>query len=162
MTLKLEGSCRCGEVRFSADSHAPVPFMRCYCSICRKTAGGGGYAINLHANKRTLRVEGQTVVFHAKLDDGRGGCELSTTERHFCAKCASALWVFNSEYPDLFHPFASAIDSDLPDAPSSVHMMLASKASWVEPVIGPDDQSFEEYPEEALEEWHRAQGLWID
>jgi hypothetical protein len=29
-------------------------------------------------------------------------------------------------------------------------------------VIGPDDQCFEEYPEEALEEWHRARGLWID
>lgn len=36
MHLKLEGSCRCGEVRFSADSQAPVPFMRCYCSICRR------------------------------------------------------------------------------------------------------------------------------
>jgi len=24
--------------------------MRCYCSICRKTAGGGGYAINLGAS----------------------------------------------------------------------------------------------------------------
>lgn len=162
MPLKLQGSCRCGEVRFSADSHAPVPFMHCYCSICRKTAGGGGYAINLHADKRSLTVEGETAPFHAELEDGRGGCELSAAERHFCAKCASALWVYSPEYPDLFHPFASAIDSDLPKAPSSVHMMLASKASWVEPLIGPDDQCFEEYPEDALEEWHRARGLWVD
>ena len=36
MPLKLNGLCR-GKIRFSADSHAPVPFMRCYCSICRKT-----------------------------------------------------------------------------------------------------------------------------
>lgn len=162
MPLKLEGSCRCGEVRFFADSHAPVPFMRCYCAICRKTAGGGGYAVNLHADKRSLTVEGTTTVFHAQLEDGHGGCELSTAERHFCGKCASALWVFSREYPDLFHPFASAIDNGLPVPPSRVHMMLSSKASWVEPLVGPDDQCFETYPDDGLEAWHRARGLWID
>ncbi len=162
MPVKLEGSCRCGEIRFSVDSHAPVPFMLCYCSICRKTAGGGGYAINLHADKRTLTVKGETAVFRAALDDGKGGCRASTGERHFCAACASALWVFSPEYPELVHPFASAIDSPLPKAPSRVHMMLSSKASWVEPAIGPDDRCFEDYPEDALEDWHRARGLWID
>jgi len=162
MPLRIEGSCRCGAVRFSTDSHAPVPFMLCYCSICRKTAGGGGYAINLHADRNTLTVDGETAVFHAGLGDGRGGCELSSAERHFCALCASALWVFSPEYPDVFHPFASAIDSDLPKAPSSVHMMLGSKAPWVEPLIRPQDQCFEDYPDEALEEWHRARGLWVD
>ena len=45
--MKLEGSCHCGAVRFSVETHAPYPFMRCYCSICRKTAGSGGFAINL-------------------------------------------------------------------------------------------------------------------
>ena len=47
--MQLEGSCHCQAVRFSVESHEPYPFMRCYCSICRKTAGGGGYAINLGA-----------------------------------------------------------------------------------------------------------------
>ena len=45
--MKLKGSCHCGAVTFTLDSHTPQPFMRCYCSICRKTAGGGGYAINI-------------------------------------------------------------------------------------------------------------------
>lgn len=162
MPLKLEGSCRCRSVAFSVDSHAPVPFMRCYCSICRKTAGGGGYAINLHADKQTLEVRGHTAVFHAKISNGHDRCRTSTGERHFCAACGSALWVFSPEYPSLVHPFASAIDSDLPQAPSLVHMMLSSKASWVEPQIGPDDRCFDEYPENALEEWHRDHGLWID
>ena len=162
MPLKLEGSCRCGAIRFSADSHAPVPFMRCYCSICRKTAGGGGYAINLHADKTTLKVEGETAIFHAEIEDDEGACRVSSGERHFCAQCGSALWVFSPEYPALFHPFASAIDSELPKAPSLVHMMLGSKASWVEPNIGPGDQCMEEYPDAGLEDWHRAHGLWID
>ncbi len=162
MPLTLHGSCCCRKVRFSADSHAPVPFMRCYCSICRKTAGGGGYAVNLHADKRTLKVEGKTAVFHASLEDGQGGCRVSTVERHFCPACGSALWVFSPDYPELVHPFASAIDSELPTAPSLSHMMLASKASGVEPEIGPEDHRFEEYPDNALEDWHRERGLWID
>ena len=45
--MHLEGSCHCGAVTFSVEAHSPVPFMHCHCSICRKTAGSGGYAINL-------------------------------------------------------------------------------------------------------------------
>src|SRR3546814_7191667 len=41
--MHLQGSCRCGAVGFSCDAYAPMPFLRCYCSICRKTAGGGGH-----------------------------------------------------------------------------------------------------------------------
>ena len=37
--MQLYGSCYCGAVRFSVEADAPVPYMRCYCSICRKTAG---------------------------------------------------------------------------------------------------------------------------
>ncbi|MGI9046838.1 MAG: GFA family protein, partial [Burkholderiales bacterium] len=40
--MKLEGSCHCGAVRFRVESAHLYPFMRCYCSICRKTAGAGG------------------------------------------------------------------------------------------------------------------------
>ena len=43
--MQLKGSCHCGAVKFSLQSDSPVPFMHCYCSICRKTAGSGGYAI---------------------------------------------------------------------------------------------------------------------
>jgi hypothetical protein len=48
--MRLEGSCHCRAVQFSVESHGPVPFMHCHCSICRKTAGGGGSAINLGAD----------------------------------------------------------------------------------------------------------------
>jgi hypothetical protein len=44
--MVLEDSCHCGAVRFSLESEHPYPFNLCYCSICRKTAGGGGFAIN--------------------------------------------------------------------------------------------------------------------
>ena len=45
--MKLKGSCHCGAVKFEVDSKTPHPFMHCYCTICRKTQGGGGYTINI-------------------------------------------------------------------------------------------------------------------
>ena len=165
MPQTLEGSCRCGAVRFRCDSHTPQPYQRCYCSICRKTAGGGGYAINLGADARTLQVEagpGVKRVFRAEIMQADGACCLSSAERHFCARCATALWLFSPEWPDLLHPFASAIDSALPTPPASVHLMLRFKPFWVEPQVGVDDAVFDLYPEESIEEWHRRRGLWID
>ena len=55
--MRLKGSCSCGAVKFSLDSHTPYPYMRCYCSICRKTQGGGGYAINIMGETKSFKVE---------------------------------------------------------------------------------------------------------
>ncbi len=59
MAMKLEGSCHCRAVRFSVMSHTPYPYQLCYCSICRKTAGGGGFAINLMGDHQSLKVRGE-------------------------------------------------------------------------------------------------------
>src|SRR3546814_11733826 len=62
---QIKGSCHCGAVSFSVFSRAAVPYMRCYCSLCRKTAGGGGSAINLSAQAAPLEVQGkEPLTFH--------------------------------------------------------------------------------------------------
>jgi hypothetical protein len=159
----LEGSCRCGVVRFTVESHAPQPYMLCYCSICRKTAGGGGYAINLSAVADTLKVEGREAigVYRAELDRD-GHCETSTGERNFCTRCATALWLWDPEWPDLLHPFASAIDTELPVPPNRVHLMLDFKPGWVVPQIGKGDRLYDRYPEQSIEDWHKERGLWVE
>jgi hypothetical protein len=163
MTTTLSGSCRCGAVRFTVESHTPHPYQLCYCSICRKTAGGGGFAINLGAIASTLVVEGRDAleIYRAEIADEEGHCETSEGQRHFCRRCATALWLFDPRWPDLVHPFASAIDRDLPIPPARVHMMLGSRAGWVEPVVGLHDQCFDDYPEQSIEDWHRTRDLWI-
>lgn len=163
MPVKLEGSCRCGAVHFSVLSHAPHPYQLCYCSICRKTAGGGGFAINLSAISESLKIRGRKAigVYRAKIEDGDGHCETSTGERNFCTRCATALWMYDPQWPELVHPFASAIDTKLPVPPSKVHMMLKFKAPWVKPQFGRGDAKFREYSELSIEEWHRRRGLWV-
>lgn len=154
--MLLEGSCHCQRVRLEVESPHPYPFNRCYCSICRKTAGGGGYAINLGACADSLKVEGRDYihVYQARIDG-----ETSPGERSFCRICGSALWVYDPRWPELIHPFASAIDTELPKPPERVHLMLSSKAGWVEARSDARDRRFEAYPDESLAEWHERLGL---
>ncbi len=160
--MRLKGSCHCKAVTFSVESPHPVPYMRCYCSICRKTSGGGGYAINLGAEFGSLEVSGRDKirVYQARIEDPESGeCNVSPAERSFCGDCGTALWLWDPRWPELVHPFASAIDSELPLAPTHNHIMLDSKAGWV-PVNSSDgDGSFPEYPDESLAAWHERMGL---
>ena len=157
--MQLEGSCPCGAVRFRLDSPHPYPFNLCYCSICRKTQGGGGFAINISGVADSLDVEGREYlrVYQARLDDGSG--QRSPAQRHFCGECGSHLWVFDPRWPELVHPVASAIDTPLPVPPDRVHLMVDSKASWVRIHAEPSDRIFGGYPDESIAEWHASRGL---
>jgi len=157
--MLLEGSCHCGAVRFRVESPEPYPFMYCYCSICRKTAGGGGYAINLGALSGTLEVEGEenVSVYQARIDG-----KLSPAQRHFCSICGSALWIYDPNWPELVHPFASAIDTPLPKPPEKVRIMLDYAAPWCEIPPGPNEKHFPEFPDESLADWHERHGLRDD
>ncbi|OPG68667.1 alanine acetyltransferase [Pseudomonas ogarae] len=160
--MQLEGSCHCGAVSFTLDSAHPYPYQRCYCSICRKTQGGGGFAINLGGDAQSLKVRGRKhiSIYHARLkDEDDKRARRSSAERHFCALCGSGLWLFSPEWPDLVHPFASAIDTPLPVPSEHTHLMLGSKAPWVEVEAHPGDQQFDFYPEESIAQWHERLDL---
>ena len=60
------------------------------------------------------------------------------------------------------HPFASAIDSELPVPPEHTHLLLDSKAGWVEVEAGKNDRQFQQYPDESLAQWHERLGLTQD
>ena len=90
--IRLNGSCHCRAATFSAQSHTPVPYMHCYCSICRKTAGGAGAAINIMAQAEALEARGaeQLSVYGAWLTDSDQET-VSPARRHRCKICGAAL-----------------------------------------------------------------------
>ncbi|MGK0291623.1 MAG: hypothetical protein ACI86H_003092 [bacterium] len=154
--MLLKGSCHCGSVKFQVESPHPYPFNHCYCSICRKTAGGGGYTINLSGDFKTLQFEGEEhkSIYHAIIDGKR-----SSAERHFCKHCASALWLYDLRWPELVHPFASSIDTQLPIPSERTHLMLDSKATWIDVDSKINDKCFREYPDESIAQWHERLGV---
>lgn len=164
--MKLDGSCHCGAVRFSLASRTPYPYNLCYCSICRKTAGGGGFAINVMGIADTLEIEGEdSIAIYRAAGNERGHLEddgLSSARRSFCRKCGSALWVWDPGWPELIHPFASAIDTPLPKPAKKTVLMTRYAPEWVEVPEGPEISQFEIYPDRGIEDWHRAHGLYLD
>ena len=164
--VKLQGSCHCGAVRYSLVSHTPYPYNRCYCTICRKTAGGGGYAINIMGDAQTLEIQGKDAiaVYRSKTnernhleDDG-----MSSARRSFCKHCGTALWVSDPKWPAAIYPFASAIDTALPRPDEHTVLMTRYAEDWAETAQGPKVKSFELYPDQGIEDWHKARGLYED
>ncbi len=162
--MELEGSCRCGAVGFRVTSWTPQPYMRCYCSICRKQQGGGGYAINIMGQADTLEVRGRehVRVYQATLEDEETGERVrSEARRHFCGGCGAALWIADPSWPEWVYPFASAVDTPLPEPVERVHIMLDFKAPWVRvPPEGPGERWFARYPDEAIVDWHKRHGVY--
>ena len=158
--MQLEGSCHCGSVRFRARSPHPHPFNLCYCSACRKTAGTGGFAINVSAESASLEVEGREHLEtyrpgHVDEHDGKP----SPQERLFCKRCGTALWVYDPRWPEYVFPHAGAVDTELPTPPERTHLMLDFKAPWVVVDAGPKDLRFPRYPSESIAEWHERLGV---
>ena len=157
--MKLRGSCHCQAVSFTVDSAGPQPYQRCYCSICRKAGGAGGFAINLLGDHGSMEIAGGAHVseYRAMIDG-----QPSKHRRYFCAKCGSHMWAWNEDWPDLVHPLASVIDTPLPRPDNFVDIMVDSAAPWVALHEGGNVEQFPEYPAESIEAWHRRHGLWLD
>jgi hypothetical protein len=159
--MLLKGSCHCRAVRFTLRSAHPVPYQRCYCSICRKQQGGGGYTINIAGAADTLKIQGEESIsrYNARIRAPGKRARTSTAERAFCKQCGSALWLFSPEWPELIHPFASAIDSELPAPKSTTHIMLEFKPGWVTLDRRKGDILCDGYPDESIAEWHDRHGM---
>ncbi|KAI9360989.1 Mss4-like protein [Pilaira anomala] len=166
--MELKGSCHCGKVSFKVLSHTPTPFMRCYCSICRKCQGGGGFCTNIMGEYKTLEIlTGKEHLKGYQAMKNKEKKELGGNVRYFCNECGSYLYAFNKSYEENVYPFASAIDTPLPEvtpASEAYHIMLGSKASWAEaPKLGSKGfHTFEEYPDCSVEQWHKERNKFIE
>jgi hypothetical protein len=152
--MKLEGSCQCEKVKFTVDSHTPYPYMICYCSICRKVAGGLG-ACNIMGERKSLRVRGRNNIrsYHATIrEKGKRPIKSSAT-RWFCERCGTHLYLLDDEWPDGVWPNAAAIDTPLPVPPKRVQIMVQYKPKWV-PLV-PGAKKLRRYPELSIADWHK-------
>ncbi|KAK2752829.1 hypothetical protein FQN55_005961 [Onygenales sp. PD_40] len=196
MPMKLEGSCQCGGVEFTLQSHTPIPYALCACSICRKVGGYmgsvnlGGIAESLNITKGKELIKyvvikskptlicsdgyNFTAYGHANLfiktrkynaikNRGQPGKEESrcSSERNFCSNCSAMLWLWDRQWPELIHPFASAIDTELPVPEEMVCVLADSKVPWAR---WPEGKKvvYEGYPEESLEGYHKKNGGWVE
>ncbi|KAG6369737.1 Mss4-like protein [Boletus reticuloceps] len=163
MPVLLKGSCHCGAVRFTVESHTPVPYQLCVCSICRKVGGVGG-SINLAAAADTLDItqgKDHIRVYHAVLDRDTPKEKIAPSERNFCVLCSSMLWLYEDTWPELLHPFASAIDSPPLEPPQDMVVVVTnSKPDYVRLPEGPK-HVYRRYGQDSIEEWHKKHDKFV-
>ncbi|KAJ5740805.1 Glutathione-dependent formaldehyde-activating enzyme/centromere protein V [Penicillium malachiteum] len=164
MPMKLDGSCQCGGVEFTLQSQTPVPYQLCACSICRKVGGYMG-AVNLGGIADSLQVlKGKDLIkkYRAIKDRGTPDEELCSSERNFCSNCSTMLWLWDHHWPELIHPFASAIDTELPVPDEMICVMAGSKPAWARWPEG-KKSVYETYNGDvSIEGWHKQHGLFIE
>jgi hypothetical protein len=160
--MKIQGSCYCKAVSYSAWTQTPYPYMRCYCSFCRKTGGSGGYGINIMAQADSLSVTGDhDMQYHHGMEHDPNTDQLIENEnrRYFCRHCGSPLWSADPRWAQWIYPFAGSVDTPLPRPPEIVHIMLDFAAPWIEIPSGDNHRHFPRYPDESVQQWHERHGL---
>ena len=65
-------------------------------------------------------------------------------------------------WPTNFYPFASAIDTPLPRPEEHTELMTRYAEPWAAIAQGGNVNSFELYPDEGIEDWHKIRGLYAD
>lgn len=84
---------------------------------------------------------------------------IASSERNFCSKCSSMLWLYDKTWPELIHPFASAIDTPLEAPDTLVCVKADSKPDYVRLPEG-KKVVHENYGTESIEGWHKKHGFF--
>lgn len=72
------------------------------------------------------------------------------------------LWLWDHHWPELIHPFASAIDTELPIPDEMVCVMGSSKPAWVRWPEGKKVTNEFYGASGSLEAWHKENNLFYD
>jgi len=120
--------------------------------------------VNLGAHAKTLEIEGKEniAVYNAVMNRGTKKERRTTSERNFCSKCSAMLWLYDSDWPELLHPFSTAIDSpELPEPEEMVCLMLDSKPAYVRLPEG-NKKVYDKYPSDSIEAWHKKHNCFVE
>jgi hypothetical protein len=156
---RLEGSCQCGKVTFTVESETPVPFLFCFCSICRKTSGGA-FGCNIMGIRDTLAVRGRRSLraYHARVRERGRRTVVSRAQRWFCASCGTHLYVTDERWPAGVWPNVAVVDSPLPAPEQPISMMTRFRPSWVPGWMLEHGKTHPRYPAVSIAGWHEREG----
>jgi hypothetical protein len=134
MADRIEGQCRCGQVRFTVAS-APLITMACHCSGCQLMTGSAFSLSSLYAAEMFEVTAGEPV-----LGGLRGG-----TRHHFCPACMS--WLFTQpEGLDAFVNVRSTLLEDARDYRPFIEAYTKEALPWAHTQA---EHSYDTTPDEA-------------
>ena len=102
MAVSLSGTCLCGEIKFSGKTEINR-IANCHCLDCQKITGAP-FATIVFVSEKEINIVGSTSVYKHRSDSG------SKLEKHFCKKCGSQMFSFNSKRVGLIGLRAGSIN----------------------------------------------------
>ncbi|MCP3867429.1 MAG: GFA family protein [Gammaproteobacteria bacterium] len=136
MKQQAEGSCLCGQVKFTVTGPFSG-FHLCHCSRCRKDSGSA-HASNIFTGPENIQwLSGAELVKRYDLPTARRFAKC------FCTECGSPVPYLSRDGKFLIIP-AGSLDSD-PGITPNDHIFWKDRASWYD--AGLNAPRFDEYPE---------------
>ena len=134
MADKIEGHCRCGQVRFTV-AGAPLITMACHCTGCQLMTGSAFSLSSLYAAEAFELVAGEPVL---------GGLRRET-RHYFCPDCMSWLYT-RPEGMDAFVNVRATLLADAAAYRPFMETFTTEALPWARTAAA---HSFERLPEEA-------------
>ena len=115
-----QGSCLCGEIRYSVDGE-PSDFGYCHCTSCRKASGTAHAANAAVARSDFALSDPQGFLREYQSSPGK--------HRAFCGNCGSPLYAYLNKSPDEIRIRLGTLDTAFTKT-AKAHTFVADKASW--------------------------------
>ncbi|WP_121115582.1 GFA family protein [Croceibacterium ferulae] len=132
--MALDGGCRCGAVRYTADVTEPEHHAVCHCADCRAASGAPMMAwLAVPAASFTV-TSGEATMF-----EGPTG-----SQRHFCARCGTGLFFVNGDMLPGIVDIQSATLDDAATLPPAAQIQCAEQLDWITAL--PTMPTFDRYP----------------
>lgn len=132
---QISGSCRCGQVRYSADAE-PMFTGVCHCKSCQKESGTA-FNVVVAVPQAALRIEGSPKAYASKGDSGK------EVVARFCPNCGSTILSEPALLPGASILRAGTLD-DTSWLKPTMEIYCDSAQSWVQ--LGGGMQRFAKMP----------------
>jgi len=163
--MKLEGSCHCGAVKFTVQSHTPYPYMRCYLLDLPQDRWRRRLRDQHHGPRRSrspCAARNSSACFARAIRDKANPPRhaLGRSPALLCENAAGALWVWDPALDGLGVPVRVGDRHTVTEAAGGAgdHARLRRAVGGAIPK-GRGHTHFGEYPEEGIADWHAKRGL---
>lgn len=129
MTKVMQGSCTCGQVRFTLDP-AKHNVVNCHCDDCRKLSGAAFSTYVAVTDARFELVAGREHLVTYAVSEN--------VTRHFCGLCGTPIYNRSTRYPGLTIVVLGALDNPAAFRPA-VNIFCDSRLPWVNLPDGTED-----------------------
>ncbi len=139
MREQIEGTCRCGAVRYRLATGTMPPVYCCHCRVCQTWSGSAFTEQAVIAEAQIEVTAGAVEIYESVTASG------ATSTQRLCGLCHTRLWNTNSARPGLAVVRAGTLDASETLVPRA-HIWVKRKQPWIAIAPGTPSQAGKKTP----------------